>query len=109
MNPENFTVFVDVDDTLIRTSGEKRIPIPRVVARVRELHDLGATLYCWSSGGSEYAQHCAAELGIAECFVAFLPKPHVIVDDQAPAEWKYCRVIRPLDIDSLSVDPERAG
>ena len=34
-------VFVDVDDTLIRSVGPKRIPIPRVVDRVRSLHGDG--------------------------------------------------------------------
>ena len=104
MRHEELVVFVDVDDTLVRSVGAKRIPMPGVIARVRALHREGATLYCWSSGGAEYARQCASELELAECFVAFLPKPHVIVDDQAPAEWKYSRVVRPLDIESLVVD-----
>lgn len=31
-------VYVDVDDTLIRSSGTKRIPMPRVIERVKRLH-----------------------------------------------------------------------
>jgi predicted HAD superfamily phosphohydrolase YqeG len=90
-------VFVDVDDTLVRTVGAKRVPMPRVVARVRELHANGAQLYCWSSGGADYARRTAAELKLEECFVAFLPKPNLVIDDQAPAEWRYCALLRPLD------------
>jgi predicted mannosyl-3-phosphoglycerate phosphatase (HAD superfamily) len=45
-------VFVDVDDTLVRSVGTKRIPMPPVVARVRELHRQGVALYLRSSGGA---------------------------------------------------------
>ena len=38
-------VFVDVDDTLVRTVGTKRIPMPRVIERVKKLHVEGATIY----------------------------------------------------------------
>lgn len=84
-------VFVDVEDTLVRTVGTKRIPMPRTVARVKQLYLEGATLYLWSSGGAEYARDSAVELGIAECFAGFLPKPTLIIDDQAVEDWRYCR------------------
>ena len=64
-------VFVDVDDTLVRSAGTKRIPMPRTVARVKQLHAQGA------------------EPGINDC--AFLPKPAVIIDDQPVGDWRYCR------------------
>lgn len=35
-------VFVDVDDTLVRSMGTKRIPMPSVVKRVIQLHQDGA-------------------------------------------------------------------
>jgi hydroxymethylpyrimidine pyrophosphatase-like HAD family hydrolase len=38
-------VYVDVDDTLVRTAGTKRIPMPRTIDRVRELHTDGHELY----------------------------------------------------------------
>jgi predicted HAD superfamily phosphohydrolase YqeG len=57
-------VFVDVDDTLVRSVGTKRIPIPAVIAWVRRQAATGAVLYCWSSGGSDYAQNSARELGM---------------------------------------------
>src|SRR5450631_1574047 len=88
-------VFVDVDDTLVRSVGTKRIAMPAVVARVREMHADGASLYCWSSGGAEYARLSAAELGIEACFVAFLPKPDVYLDDQSVDEWRYCKHVLP--------------
>ena len=89
-------VFVDVDDTLVRSIGTKRIPIPRVVDRVRRLHQQGASLYLWSSGGAAYAKESAEELGIVDCFVAFLPKPILIIDDQPVSEWRYCRHELPI-------------
>jgi hypothetical protein len=45
-------VFVDVDDTLVRSVGTKRIPIPAVIAWVRRQAATDAVLYCWSSGGA---------------------------------------------------------
>ena len=89
-------VYVDVDDTLVRWAGTKRIPIPRVVERVRALHAEGAALYLWSTGGADYARTVAANLGIEECFVRFLPKPTLIIDDQAVQDWRDCAHERPI-------------
>jgi FMN phosphatase YigB (HAD superfamily) len=88
-------IFVDVDDTLVRSLGTKRVPMPAVVARVRELHEAGATLYLWSSGGAEYARASAAELGIGSCFAGFLPKPDAYIDDQPVSDWRFCEHILP--------------
>lgn len=93
-------VYVDVDDTLVRTFGSKRIPIARVVEHVRKLHAEGAVLYCWSSGGASYARKSAEELGIEECFLAFLPKPNVLIDDQSVSEWRLCLEVHPLSLDN---------
>ena len=84
-------VYVDVYDTLVRSVGAKRIPIPRAIERVKQLHADGGTLYLWSSGGAQYARDTAEELKIAECFVDFLPKPTLILDDQPVSEWRGCR------------------
>jgi cation transport ATPase len=81
-------VYVDVDDTLVRTVGTKRLPMPSVIQRVRDLHSTGTTLYLWSSGGAQYARATAEELGIAQCFADFLPKPTHILDDQHVSEWR---------------------
>jgi len=39
-------VFVDVDDTLVRSAGNERIPMAAVVEHVAALKRAGATLYC---------------------------------------------------------------
>ena len=46
--------YVDVDDTLIRSFGSKRIPMTEMVHHVRDLAREGVALYAWSSGGAEY-------------------------------------------------------
>jgi hypothetical protein len=96
-------VYVDVDDTLVRTVGPKRIPITAAVEHVRLLFADGAQLYCWSSGGGEYARTAAEELGIAACFVAFLPKPHVLLDDQPVGAWRRLVTVHPVQCESESV------
>ena len=83
-------VFVDVDDTLVRSVGTKRIRMPRVIERVRSLHREGHTLFLWSTGGGDYARATAAELGLSDCFSGFLPKPNLIIDDQALSDWRGC-------------------
>ena len=88
-------VFVDVDDTLIRSVGTKRIPIPTVIARVKALHEEGVALYLWSSGGAEYARASAVKVGIEHCFVTFLPKPDAYLDDQSVSEWRFCKHVLP--------------
>lgn len=88
-------IYVDVDDTLVRSVGAKRIPVPRVLAGIRELRGAGATMYLWSSGGGEYARRSALELGIADCFDGFLPKPTVVVDDQPVQEWRGLTQLHP--------------
>jgi len=90
-------IYIDVDDTLVRSVGTKRIPIPRVVEHVRALFDAGAMLYCWSTGGADYARATADELGIADCFAGFLPKPNVLVDDQSVADWRSCIEVGPQE------------
>lgn len=89
------TIFVDVDDTLVRTTGTTRIPMPRAIEQVRALHRSGAVLYLWSSGGADYARATAEALGMIELFAAYLPKPDVYIDDQSVAEWRYCKHVLP--------------
>jgi FMN phosphatase YigB (HAD superfamily) len=89
------SIFVDVDDTLIRSVGTKRIPMTAVVAEIKRLRTEGATLYLWSSGGAEYCRSAAVELGIEDCFEQFLPKPTAYIDDQPVHEWRLCRHLYP--------------
>jgi hypothetical protein len=95
--------ILDVDDTPVRTIGTKRVPMPGVVERVRSLAAEGAQLYAWSSGGAAYARESAQELAIEGCFVAFLPKPQVLIDDQAPTEWKRLVHVYPTDATAQSL------
>lgn len=87
--------FVDVDDTFVRSYGSKRIPIPATIKHLKKLSEQGAILYCWSSGGPEYARSSAAEFGIEGIFTDFLPKPQVIIDDLNLNEWRNLIQIHP--------------
>jgi predicted HAD superfamily phosphohydrolase YqeG len=89
------SIYVDVDDTFVRSEGPKRMPMPAVIAHLRSMHQQGARLYCWSAGGAEYAQRSAEEFGLADCFVAFLPKPNVLIDDQTISDWPRCMMVHP--------------
>jgi hypothetical protein len=97
-------VYVDVDDTLIRTAGSKRIPVSGVAQHVAALAADGAVLYCWSSGGAAYAREVAVELGIDQCYVGFLPKPHVMLDDQDVSKWRRLTQVHPGRCSALSVE-----
>jgi hydroxymethylpyrimidine pyrophosphatase-like HAD family hydrolase len=91
-------VFVDVDDTLVRSVGTTRIPMPAVVARVRALKESGADIFLWSSGGAEYCRATAQMLGLADYVDGYLPKPTLYIDDQPIEAWRDCRHVHPLDI-----------
>ena len=90
-------IYVDVDDTLVRFAGSKKIPMTIAIDRVRKLALEGASLYLWSTGGGEYAKSMAVDLGIADCFKAFLPKPQLIIDDQPIHEWRDFKHSYPLE------------
>lgn len=90
-------IFVDVDDTLIRSFGTKQIPIPNAVDYVRDMFNAGNVLYCWSRGGAQYSREIATKLGIAECFVCFLPKPDVVLDDRLAELLDHCQFIHPMN------------
>ena len=100
-------IYVDVDDTLVRSFGSKRIVMSAVVQRVRELHAEGAVLYCWSSGGGEYARESAIELGLETCFEGFLPKPHVAIDDVRLEDWRELVQLHPNEAPSKSTSEIR--
>jgi hypothetical protein len=99
----DLVAYVDVDDTLVRSFGSKRIPMTEMVRHVRHLSEEGVALYAWSSGGGDYARESARELGIEDCFKAFLPKPNVIIDDQAPADWRRLIHVHPGAASSTTI------
>lgn len=103
-SPPPLIGYVDVDDTLVRSFGSKRVPLPAVVRKVRELHASGVQLYCWSSGGAEYAKASAFELGIGDCFIAFLPKPNFLIDDQPPSDWRSLICLHPNQASGMGAE-----
>ncbi len=75
--------------------------MPADIGTIRRLHTQGETLYCWSSGGAEYARTSAEEFGVANCFQAFLPKPDILLDDQKIADWRRLRQVHPNECEML--------
>ncbi len=82
------SIFVDVDDTFMRSFGSKRLPIDATVLAIKQLVSAGVQLFCWSSGGADYARQSAAEAGVEGCFSAFLPKPDALIDDVTLSKWR---------------------
>jgi len=103
MASPNLVAYVDVDDTLVRSFGSKRIPMSAMVEHVRALHRDGVVLYCWSSGGAKYAEESARELGLEGCFSGFLPKPNILIDDVALADWHMLMRVHPNEAVSKTV------
>ena len=94
--PRRVVVYVDVDDTLVRSFGSKQFPNTLLVERVRLLlRDPSVTAYCWSSGGAEYAEKVARDLDLHLLFAGFLPKPNLMIDDQPPEAWRDLLVLHP--------------
>ena len=91
-------IYFDIDDTVVRSYGSKRIPMPAAIAAVHRLKQEGALLYLWSSGGAEYCRNTALELGLQDCFEAYLPKPTTYIDDQPVHEWRFCEHLYPSQI-----------
>ncbi len=48
------------------------------------------------TGAETQLKTIANDLGIEECFVGFLPKPTLIIDDQAIQDWRGCKHERPI-------------
>lgn len=94
-------IFVDVDDTLVRSFGTKRMVMGHMVRLVRELSADGVELYCWSSGGAEYAREVATDAGLESCFRAFLPKPHLLLDDVQLSGWRLLE-LHPTECTSMT-------
>jgi hypothetical protein len=114
-SPNTLVAYVDIDDTIVRSFGAKRIPMTQMVHHVQALHQAGVALFAWSTAGGDYARSAAAELGLEGCFQAFLPKPQVIIDDQSPDEWRRLLYVHPAEAasktaqDYASLLDERAG
>lgn len=100
----NKTIFVDVDDTLVRSFGSKQVPMGHVIESVKRLAASGAQIFLWSSGGAEYCKRIAEEFGLADCVSGYLPKPDAYLDDQKVEEWRFCRHYYTGQVDDLISD-----
>lgn len=100
----NKIVYIDIDDTLIRSFGSKQIPITHSISHLKKLFNNGFEIYLWSSGGEEYCKNVAKNLGIYEYIKSFLPKPNVYIDDQKFDEWKLCKHYYPGEVDKMTND-----
>ncbi len=99
---EPLYIYVDVDDTLIRKSGDGcEEPVQKVIDHVCDLHRQGALLYCWSTGGEDHARSTAQKLGIEDCFTGFLHKPQVFIDDERAEEWPHFVHVSPEHLRSF--------
>lgn len=76
--------------------------------RIRALHAESALLCARSSGGADYARSTADELDLADCFVAYLPKPDVFVDDVRVEAWRNTVQLHPNEVAHRSLDDLRA-
>jgi hypothetical protein len=92
---KSFYIYVYVDETFVRNYGTKRIVMPAVIEHIKSLKQQGDVMYCWSSGGAEYAKKSAKEFGIEKCFVGFLPKPEVVIDDLTFSKWRNLLEVHP--------------
>jgi len=98
---EEKSVFVDVDDTLVRSVGSKIIPLPKVIDKVRLLAARGYRIFVWSSGGATYSERISKDLGIAGIVSGYFCKPAFVIDDQPVENWPATRMIHPLNIDEI--------
>lgn len=96
-------LYIDVDGTLVRTAAGNRFPDHDLIHQLRKWKANGAILYCWSSHGARYARSAAEELNAADCFTAFLTKPHALVDDQEVKDWPYFMEMAPSCAARLSL------
>lgn len=95
-------IYVDVDDTLMhKRTGVEGTPISHVTKHVCMLHDEGAQLYCWSTGGADHARSMAQKLGIEQCFTDFLHKPQVFIDDERAEQWPHFVHVSPDKLGSM--------
>jgi hypothetical protein len=101
---KDFYVDVDIHDTIVRSAGLRRIPIPRIIKPVRASKAQGAVLLCWCAGGAEYAKRSAQEFGIADCFLAYLPKPSILIDDHEVTAWPRVIQVHPSGCSQRTLD-----
>lgn len=111
---QEHTVFFDVDDTLILTSGsdalestiqvkdpldkEHYIAVKKHSAMIRLLKEeaqRGSYVVVWSRGGWEWAQNVVQALDIEQYVDQVMTKPLAYFDDKDIKEWLTYRVYIP--------------
>ena len=97
-------IYIDVDDTIVRSVGTVRIPMSSTIQKIIELHRVDIEMYCWSSGGAEYAKEICIEFNIDHCFKGFLPKPNIMVDDQEINDWRFLSQHLPNNFSNLNLE-----
>ncbi len=89
-------VYIDVDGTCPLCRDQNHA-VSSMVEHTRGLASEGAELYCWSTARAEYARSTAQRLGIEHCFTGFLPKPHIVIEEDQTLELPHgeARELRP--------------
>lgn len=104
MSKRTLVIYVDVDDTLIRTLGTKRVPIPTAISHVRALHTQGAVLYLSAVAVNNMLGECA-RYGYRGMLRRILAKTsNSKFDDQQVSEWRYCRTVHPSNCGETSME-----
>jgi len=103
VSPALEIVFVDVDDTLVR-SAVRSASRSRCRGSRPGSEASGRNAVLLEHWGAEYARVSAREVGLEDCFVSFLPKPTIMIDDQPPAEWRLCRCVHPFNVASIDAE-----
>jgi phosphoglycolate phosphatase-like HAD superfamily hydrolase len=75
---KNANVFVDVDLTLVDSTGKM---LEGARESLKRLKAEGCHLFLWSTGGAEYCRKIASLHGLNELFEGFTAKPDIIIDD----------------------------
>ena len=89
------SLFVDVDDTLLRSG---RIVGP-VAAAIEAAMSQGTDVVVWSARGKAHAERAAQMAGL-EGRVTCVGKPDAIIDDRG---WGWIRYARVLSADDLAL------
>ena len=75
---KNANVFVDVDLTLVDSSGKL---LPGAREALQKLRDAGCHLFLWSTCGADYCRKVAAIHNLTDFFEGFSAKPDIVIDD----------------------------
>jgi hypothetical protein len=82
-------------------SGGSRVIPGQLLTDAQLVQDPGFALpVAACARGGQYCKASAAELAIDDCFVNFLPKPNVYIDDQPVHEWKSCKHLYPSQVEN---------